>query len=434
MVDCGLAQGKDSCVPIESWPVKPSQVDYLFLTHAHIDHIGRVLELIRNGFDGEIITTHATKALLVPMLEDGLSFTHLTPSEADRIVETIDKSSWGFEYGQTFELKNSIGFQLGNSGHILGSCFVRMEIRAKSAAPPAPPPRSIIFSGDLGAKDTPLLPDPEPPGPCDLLLLESTYGDRLHEERSRRTRRLGEVLTKALSDGGKVFIPAFALGRAQELIYEIDRLLSDPELQRTFPALQSRKLPVCIDSPLGLKLTRIYSLLKPYWDTEAKQLLLRGDHPLDFDRLYAVSAHKDHLSLLHMPGPAIIIAGSGMCTGGRIVNHLKTGLQDPRNDVVFVGYQAEDTPGRAIIEHATRPGGYVILEGERIPLRAKVHNLSGYSAHADQAGLLAWVRSMPEKPGRIRLVHGEPSAQAALAAHLRREGYAVSGGRSLLSS
>jgi len=465
MVDCGRPQGRDACVPMEKWPIKPSEIDYLFLTHAHIDHIGRVPEMIQNGFKGEIIATHPTKALLVPMLEDALSFTPMPRAEADRIIQSIDDLSWGFEYGETFELRKGIHFRMGNAGHILGSCFLRLEVQTQPPLTPNPSPITpnlapatrhpssvfchpssvfitpnplpgashpspwtVIFSGDLGAKNTPLLPDPDPPGSCDLLVLESTYGDRLHEEREHRTRRLGEILTRALSDRGKVFIPAFALGRAQELIYELERLVSDPGLQRAFPALTCKKVPVCVDSPLGLELTRIYSGLKPYWDAEARQLLRRGDNPLDFDQLYAVRSHQDHVRLLDMPGPAVIIAGSGMCTGGRIVDHLKTGLQDPRNDVLFVGYQARGTAGREIIQYAKSPAGYVNLDGENIPIRAGVHNLTGYSAHADQRELLEWVRSMPKKPGCIRLVHGEPSAQAVLAAHLRREGYAVDDG------
>lgn len=419
LVDCGLAQGRDEALAMEGWPVKPSDVDYLFLTHAHIDHIGRIPELMQKGFRGEIITTHPTKALLVPMLEDALSFSGMSDDKTDRLIHTIDELSWGFEFGETFDLKKGLRFKLGQAGHILGSCFIRFE-----AANPA---WSVIFSGDLGARNTPLLPDPDAPAPCDLLILESTYGNRHHEDRTQRLHRLGEALSHSLSDGGKVFIPAFALGRAQELIYEMDRLFSNPDLQRSLPALRSpSQIPVCLDSPLGLKLTRITSSLKPYWDSEARGLLARGDNPLDFDHLYAVTSHQDHLRLLDMPGPAVIIAGSGMCTGGRIVDHLKAGLPDSRNDILFVGYQAEGTPGREIIRHCQDHRSTVDLDGERIPVRARIHTLSGYSAHADARELVDWVKSMQEKPQIIRLTHGSPSAQMALANRLIAAGYRVS--------
>ena len=285
----------------------------------------------------------------------------------------------------------------------------------------------MVFSGDLGASHTPILADPAIPEPCDLLIMESTYGDRCHEDRRQRIQRLGEALTRALSDSAKVFIPAFSLGRTQELIYEMDRLFSDPEWQREFPSLNGAKskIPVFIDSPLGQKITTVYAGLSKFWDQEAQELFRSGDHPIDFEQLYTVKSYQEHQQLLSMNGPAVIIAGSGMCTGGRIVNHLKGGLKDPKNDVFFVSYQAEGTPGRDIIRYSQRPGGYVRLRGKKVFIHAKVHGLSGYSAHADQRDLLNWVQSIPEKPRSIKLIHGEVDAQNTLRNKLTQLGYEV---------
>jgi metallo-beta-lactamase family protein len=183
--------------------------------------------------------------------------------------------------------------------------------------------------------------------------------------------------------------------------------------------------PVFVDSPLGLEITRIYASLSKYWDNEARGLKARGDHPIDFKGLIAVKDHRDHLKVCDMNGPAIILAGSGMCTGGRIVNHLKKGIDDPRNDILFVGYQAAGTPGRAIQKYSQRPGGYVVLDGERKTIKAKVHTLSGYSAHADQKGLVDWIEGMPDKPRAVKLVHGETAARNVLAEILEKRGYAV---------
>jgi len=286
---------------------------------------------------------------------------------------------------------------------------------------------SVLFSGDLGAADTPILVDPEPPDSADLVVMESTYGDRRHADRKRRIEQLGAVLTRSMVDRGRVFIPAFALGRTQELIYEMDRIFTDPHYREMFPELRGRQRPpVFVDSPLGLKITRIYARLAEYWDNEARDLEQRGDHPIDFDRLYAVENHRDHFKLCQSNGPAIILAGSGMCTGGRIIDHLQNGIEQPENDILFVGYQAAGTPGRDIQDYADKPCGYVVLDGERRSINACVHSLTGYSAHADQNGLVDWIASMPEKPGAIKLVHGERQAQTALADLLRKTGYSIS--------
>jgi len=422
LIDCGLAQGDAEILPLGAWPISPADIDYLFLTHAHIDHIGRLPELIQQGFRGEILATDATVALLGPMFRDAVRFLKLSVIEGERLLENIDELVWEFEYDRSFDLKAGIRFRFGRAGHILGSCWIRFEIPEGASS------TSVIFSGDLGARHTPILPDPDVvPEPCDLLILESTYGDRNHGDRTHRVRRLGQVLTRTLADSGKVFIPAFALGRTQELLYEMDRLFSEPRWRTEFPQLskETSHLPVFIDSPLGQRLTTQYARLSNYWDNEARALLRRGDHPIDFDQLYAIQRYAEHRELLDLAGPAVILAGSGMCTGGRIVKHLQEGLADPKNDVLFVGYQAAGTPGRDIITYSPRPNGYVVLDREKVPIRAGIHVLSGYSAHADQQGLIEWVEAMPEKPGAIRLVHGEPSAQQALRNELIRHGYAV---------
>ena len=418
MVDCGLAQGRDAVVPMDSWPVRPEQLDFLFLTHAHIDHIGRLPELIQNGFAGEIIATHATKALLEPMLKDALSFMSLDSAQIAKIENAITDMSWGFEYNVDFDLPKGLQFKLQSTGHILGSCSVHLKSQK--------PTWSVLFSGDLGAKNSPLLPDPQIPEAADFVFLEATYGDRLHEDRNHRIRRLGCVLNQALEDRGKVFIPAFALGRTQELIYEMDRLMSDSRWRGEFPMFSPEAaVPVFVDTPLGLEITGIYAKLTEFWDREAGELRRSGDHPLTFKGLYGIEHPREHQELMRMPGPAVIIAGSGMCTGGRIVDHLIAGLPRPENDVCFVGYQAVGTPGRDIRQYAGTPGAYVYLDGRKVLIEAGIHALTGYSAHADQCGLLEWVRSMPQRPAVIKLVHGEPPARKALAQILRSEGYQV---------
>jgi len=287
LVDCGKAYGNDPELAFERFPVSPRDIGYLFLTHAHIDHIGRVPDLIDAGFQGEIICTHATKALLIPMLHDALSFTDKSNKQVQRLEKTIDELSWGFEFNEVFALKKGINFKFGNAGHILGSCFIRFSFPQEPAGD-----YTVIFSGDLGCTDTPILPDPDQPDACDLLVLESTYGDRNHTGRKNRIDALNKMLHKAMDDKGIVYIPAFSLGRTQELMYELDRIRQRTEdrgqkaedrrgkREKELTAQKAEfNIPVFIDSPLGLEITKIYSALDSFWDKEAKALKAKGDHP-----------------------------------------------------------------------------------------------------------------------------------------------------------
>lgn len=411
--------GTDAELPFAQWQVAPAAIDYLFLTHAHIDHIGRVPDLIDAGFDGEILCSHPTKALLIPMLHDCMGFSKRSKEEVKRLERAIDELSWGFEYQQSFRLKKGIRFKLGRAGHILGSSFILITI------PGDPNPFRILFSGDLGCKGSPILCDPDPPDACDLLIMESTYGNRNHEGRKDRIDRLTGLLAKAISDGGKIFIPAFSLGRTQELIYEIDRIISAEDAKSQEQGVSLKKIPVFVDSPLGLEITKIYSALSEFWDNESKALLKEGDHPIDFKNLFSVSSYREHQKALAVPGPAIIIAGSGMCSGGRIVAHLEEGLDDAKNDLFFVGYQARGTLGRDILKYSSRKNGYARINEEKVFINAKIHKLGGYSAHADQRGLVEWVGEMSERPGEIKLVHGEREARVALQRVLDEDNYNV---------
>jgi metallo-beta-lactamase family protein len=281
----------------------------------------------------------------------------------------------------------------------------------------------VIFSGDLGAAHTPLLPEPEAPLGCHTLVIESTYGDRRHERRADRVRRLQRVIERALANRGAVLIPAFSIGRTQELLYEIEEIIHARRDEPAARELPWNELEVVVDSPLAAKFTRVYDRLKPFWDAEALQRVRAGRDPLSFEQVRTVNSHSDHLRVVaHLQKtryPAIVIAASGMCAGGRIINYLKALIDDPVTDILFVGYQAAGTPGRAIQQYGP-DGGWVELDGERFDIRAAIHTIGGYSAHADQADLLRFVTGMKRAPDVVRIVHGEEEAKETLQNELAR--------------
>ncbi|TDA95492.1 MBL fold metallo-hydrolase RNA specificity domain-containing protein [Halomonas marinisediminis] len=416
LVDCGLFQGQDAdhVDSFEQLKVTFPVEDLLALvvTHVHIDHIGRLPYLLAAGYAGPILCSVPTARLLPLVIEDALKI-GFTRDRAliERFLGEVEGRLVPLAYREWHTLvddaRHRVRVKLQQAGHILGSSYVEVDVLDRESGAV----ERVIFSGDLGAPYAPLLPAPRSPWGCDALVLESTYGDRRHEDRRQRRGRLKAAIDRALTNAGTVVIPAFSIGRTQELLYEMETLIHRAGSRRW------RELEIIVDSPLAARFTEVYRELRPWWDAEAHARLRAGRHPLSFENLYTVSSHEEHertvAYLAESHRPAVVIAASGMVSGGRVVNYLKRMLGDPRHCVLFTGYQGAGTPGRDIQRYGPR-GGWVALDGERIDIRARVETVSGYSAHADAHDLLNFVRRMRRPPRHIRLVHGERHAQQAL--------------------
>jgi metallo-beta-lactamase family protein len=406
LIDCGMFQGAEaSHLEQGSLAIDFSidGVDGLVVTHCHIDHVGRIPYLLAAGFDKPIYATEATAQLLPLVIEDAIKVgisrdQNLIGKVLDRLRVLLKP----FPYDQLFKLTESsvASCRFRMAGHILGSAYLEFGLGSER----------VVFSGDLGAPYSPLLSAPKAPYKADCLVIESTYGDKNHEGRKARRSELKRVLERCLSDAGTVLIPAFSIGRTQELLYEIEEIIYQS-------GADWAALDIIVDSPLAAEFTEHYRALKQLWDKEAQRKVKKGRHPLAFEQLITIDKHGDHQRLvnhLKQTGrPAVVIAASGMCAGGRIVNYLKALLSDEKTDVLFVGYQAQGTPGRDIQMYGPG-GGYVYLDDEKIDIRAGVHTISGYSAHADQKDLVNFVKRMRHKPSEIRIVHGDDEAKQAL--------------------
>lgn len=417
LLDCGMIQGgRDADTRnLEPFAFDPATIDALVLSHAHIDHIGRVPLLVKRGFSGPIFAQAATCDLAPIMLLDAASLAEQSTERANRRlapgepeaqpiytredVTEAQRHLRPLPYGRHTEILPGVHLRLHDAGHILGSSIV--EIGASD-----PAPKTLVFSGDIGMKGTPILRDPEAPPAADLILMESTYGDRNHKDRAATVAELGHIFAQARADGGNVVIPAFAVGRSQELLYWF---------AGNFDAWDMAKWSIFLDSPMAAKVTAVYGRHEALFDTDAAKVWQGRIKPFALPNLHVSTTVEESKAINMIHAGAIIVAGSGMANGGRVRHHLANNLANPRAHVIFVGYQADGTLGRLLVNGVKR----IRLFGSEIFVRAQIHTVGGLSAHADQQTLLDWYGSGPGRPP-VALVHGENPAREALAAELEK--------------
>jgi metallo-beta-lactamase family protein len=422
LLDCGLIQGGDS--PHERnrapFPFDAAQIDAVVLSHAHIDHCGRLPLLRKRGFRGPIYASPACRDLARILLADSANMQERDAERVNRrrhregdrrtvaplyvLDDALEvmKQFRTVRYGAATELLPGVELTFRDAGHILGSTSVWLTLREGTLV------CRLVFSGDVGQYDMPILRDPEPGPAADLVLMESTYGDRLHRDREATLEEFGEVLLRARRDGGNALIPAFAVGRSQEILYE---------LATHFEAWRLGDWQVFLDSPMAIEASEIYWKHAELFDEEAQQWRARVRQLPALPNLKLCRTAEESMAINRLRNGAIVIAGSGMCTGGRIVHHLKHNLSRPECDVVFTGFQAQGTLGRAIVDGRDS----VRIHGAPVKVAARVHTLGGFSAHGDRQDLERWYHAIPGRPP-VWLVHGETAASSSLRDTLRAGG------------
>lgn len=421
LVDCGLFQGLKE-LRRRNWDpflINASEIDYIILTHAHIDHSGFIPRLVKQGFRGKIITTEITRELCEILLKDSgflqeeearyanrKGFTKHKPALPLYTVEDAVKSMQYFhsvERNDFIKLTDDIKFRFRNAGHILGSSIIEMWIQQLDER------FKIVFSGDLGRMHTPILQDPEYIREADYLVMESTYGDRLHPE-GNPAEELIPIIKEVYRQRSCLLIPAFAVERTQEVIYHLVQLSREGKIP---------DIPIYIDSPMAIEVTKLFEEHREIYDKEAKDLLmLDGKSIFKAPNIHFTQTQRDSKALNDRRGPMIIISASGMATGGRILHHLKERLPDPKNTVLIVGYQAAGTRGRSLLDGAKT----LKIHGDYVPVKAKIKSVSSFSAHADYSESLKWLKGIRKsKPNLVFLVHGENDASIALAQKIREQ-------------
>lgn len=422
LLDCGMFQGRrgESDRRNRDLGFEPKWLTGVILSHAHIDHSGALPVLAQHAFKGLVHATDATCDLTKVMLEDSARVQEQdcrfinrherrrgrecrAPYYSTDDVSAIVGRFVGHKYHEPFSINRQVSVRLYDAGHILGSTAVHVTINRRGTT------STVLFSGDLGRSNMPILRDPDPPPTADVLIIESTYGDRLHEVDAReRIAKAQAMVAHAVAHKSKIIVPAFAVGRTQELVMRIKELVTSGLVP---------PIPIYIDSPLGKKATDIFRKHPDLFDEETLQTFGRHSDPFAARYIHYVSTPQESKKLNEMKGPCVIISSSGMAEGGRVVHHLLHGISNPDNIVAIVGFQAEHTLGRKIVEGWDT----VPIFGAPVPLRARVERLNGFSAHADRNDLLAYVRAMHPKPGKIFIVHGEEKQGLSLGAALQAE-------------
>lgn len=409
LVDCGLQQGGYFAEKqnFEPFSYNPSEIGAVFITHAHIDHIGRLPKLLRDGFRGEVYSTPATRDFAELMLLDSENILNKEAVREGRppLYDTDDvnrlMSHWkGVGYHRPMEF-GGFKIEFFDAGHILGSAIIKIEAEGKT----------IVFSGDLGNSPAPIIQSTEKISSADYCLIESVYGDRLHEPADKRRGMLEDAIEDTVKSGGVLMIPAFAMERTQDLLYHLHQLFEEGRIPR---------VPVFIDSPLAIKVTAVYKKYEANFNQEVLKMERAGDDILNFPGLRLTLTTEQSKEINNVPAPKIILAGSGMSHGGRILHHESRYLSDPKSTILFVGYQARGSLGERIRNGAKSAR----IFGQEIPVRCRVREISAYSAHADQRQLLDWVKPMRMSLKKVFVVQGEEEASNVLAQKIRDE-YAV---------
>jgi len=427
LIDCGLYQEREFLA--RNWAdfsIPPEEIDYVLLTHIHLDHCGLLPKLVRDGFAGRILATAASQDLLPIMLLDSARIQEedaaykkkrhqregrrgpypeiplYTVEDAEKVLPLVHK----VPYEKEIELFSGLSVKFHDAGHIIGAAMIEFKVDLNGQQ------RNIVFSGDIGQWQKPIVRDPTVFSHVDYIIMESTYGNRNHEDEGSIPELLQQTVMETVSRGGKLVIPTFAVERAQELLFHFSRLVRLGHI----PAL-----PLYLDSPMAVDVTEVFLRHTAVMDWETRQLLAENESPFRFPGLHFVRTVEESKAINQVKGPAIIMAGSGMCTGGRIKHHLVHNISRPESTILFVGYQARGTLGRLIIEGQRE----VRIHGVYHPVLAQIRQIHGFSAHADQQGLLKWLDFLTSPPRQIFLVHGEEEAMESLGQHIRKRGWSL---------
>jgi len=423
LVDCGLFQEREfRSRNWDTFPIPPRTLDAVLLTHAHLDHCGLLPKLVREGFRGKIYCTAATSEISQIILQDSARIQEEDAEFKRRRHErekrkgpfpeiplyTVSDARASFplfapvRYGEAIQLGDGVRASFHEAGHVLGSSMIKVTVSQEGDH------RAIVFSGDVGRWDRPILRDPSVFSEIDYVLVESTYGDRLHENSPDISDSLAEIVNSTWKAGGNIIVPSFALERSQEVLYHLNELLLEDRIPH---------LMVFLDSPMAISITEVFKRHSELFDQEMSNLVRNNRSPFDFPNLKMVQTVDESKAINHISGTVMVIAGSGMCTGGRIKHHLVTNISRRESTILFVGYQAIGTPGRQIVDGAKK----VRILGRYHPVRARIAQIHGFSSHADRNELFRWLSELKKNPRRVFVVHGESEATQKFGAFLREK-------------